>query len=68
MITTIHARPYLHAALRALPLGKIIVCPQCFKLVGAARGAWQTQELLSAHHCHISPREVLQPSTAVPFS
>jgi len=68
MITTTHARPSLHAALRAMSLSKVVVCPRCCKPLGAAHGARHTQELLGAHRCPVAAREMLQPSTAVPFS
>ncbi len=68
MITTIHARPHLHAALRGMGSGKPVVCPRCLMMVGAAREARELQRLLSAHRCLTVTSEMLQPSTAVPFS
>ena len=68
MITTLHARPHQHAALRGMLHNKIILCPRCAKPVGAARGGSEAQRLLGTHQCSASMRDVLQPSTAVPFS
>ena len=68
MITTIHARPDLHAAVRGFTPNKAVLCPRCFKTVGAARDARETQQMLSLHRCPIAVRDMLQPSTAVPFS
>jgi hypothetical protein len=72
MITTTHARPHqqsaFKAALKGMPLNKIVVCPQCARTVGAGRGAHEVQEILSSHRCQVASREALQPSTAVPFN
>lgn len=68
MITTTHARPHVHAALRGMPFNKIVVCPRCARTIGAARGMHDVQHMLSAHRCAVKLRDALQPSTAVPFS
>ncbi len=68
MITTTHARPHPHVALRGMLHNQIILCPRCAKPVGSARGGREVQQLLGMHRCTASARDVLQPSTAVPFS
>lgn len=68
MITTTHARPQLHAAFGGVNLIKAILCPFCYKTVGASHDAGHTQRLLSTHRCAVGAPDMLQPSTAVPFS
>ena len=68
MITTTHARPQMHAALRGMVSRKPVFCPRCAKTVGAAVGPREMQQVLHAHRCGTSTLDMLQPSTAVPFS
>ena len=68
MITTTHARPLLHASLNVHPFTKSVVCPYCRETLGTAHGAQQTRELLAIHCCAAAGRELLQPSTALPFN
>ncbi len=69
MITTTHARPHLHIVPRfAASLQKSIMCPRCVRSIGVARNTVDGQLLLSAHRCLAPSRDMLQPSTAVPFS
>lgn len=67
MITTTHARPTMHPAVRTLSLSTM-VCPRCFQTLSVAPGLKGKGELLGSHRCSPSAREVLQPSAAVPFS
>lgn len=69
MITTTHARPHLHIVPRsATSLQKFVVCPRCTRSIGTERNGSDGQLLLSAHRCMSASRDMLQPSTAVPFS
>ncbi len=67
MITTTHARP-LFQTLPNHPLTKSVVCPCCLKVIGAAHGSQQMREVLGKHRCPSAKRELLQPSTAMPFN
>ncbi len=68
MITTIHARPQTHAAFRGVANSKQILCPRCAEPVGIARGVREAARLISTHRCLAASADMLQPSTAVPFS
>jgi len=69
MITTTHARPHLHIVPpSATSLHRFVVCPRCTRSVGMARNTFDGQLLLSSHRCLAPLRDMLQPSTAVPFS
>lgn len=68
MITTTHARPLFQTGPNLHPLTKVIFCPRCSKLLGLAAGVQRGYELLGKHRCLQAKREVLQPSTSLPFS
>ncbi len=68
MITTTHARPFSHIGVHTFAPAKVVLCPRCAQQVGAADGRRQAQALLGAHRCTARLREMLQPSTALPFN
>ncbi len=68
MITTIHARPPHVSSAHNVAFGKPVHCPRCYKTIGAAHEAVEVGRLLSAHRCRPVSPDILQPSTAVPFS
>ncbi len=68
MITTTHARPSFQTAPNVHHLTKPVLCPRCSKLLGMAHGAQQTRALRGKHSCLSARRELLQPSTALPFN
>ncbi len=68
MITTTHARPLFPLTPNAHHLSKPVLCPRCSKLLGMAYGSQQTRALLGRHTCLNARRELLQPSTALPFN
>lgn len=68
MITTTHARPLFQVGPNLHPHTRPVLCPRCSKLLGLAAAAQQVREILGKHRCLQAKREVLQPSTSLPFS
>ncbi len=68
MITTTHARPLFQIGPNLHPFTKAVFCPHCSKVLGLAAGVQQGREILGKHRCLQTRRDVLQPSTSLPFS
>ncbi len=67
MITTTHARPSLHPAVRTMTLQKAIVCTMCHQTLGMVSASVSAQTLLRLHAC-TAASDHGRPAIAVPFS